>query len=641
MSSALTYFLAGKYFSRVFSLSDEQKVLKNSLQLFRLPEEFHDWYFEKKLKGFPENQILKTSSAEVDRVTSNLSKLSDKFNRNVQLIDFGYSKLKTFSKEKVDVKSVNLEKSLHAKKIQNYVRKYNLSQDLVIDAFTYFPVLDDANPVKSLTEGYVLQGVNIEQEVVILTGEMIWSGWFSLNSLSYYLYLAKKSQCLIIIDVWGFLQQVLSDGVLFKEILVSKTINDLLEDVTVSILSLSPKDLITKEISEKVESTSIKGLFKNIKIEKNYSSDFSHKPDYVLTDTSEIMSSKIIRLGLDINRVKTLPLSILGRKNVTLEYPKEYLIQKSEGQRVEWQEDIGQKQLFEQSFAKTKLPKQVKLSVKEGEYVAKGQKIGDRTVLKGMLKEKVLSPSQGRISTKYFNLGLLKFLTKTSSETFYSPFEGEILDINKSDPKIKLSVSANSYTIFPAYKIGEDISGILVTPQEISESQEEKILLLKDSSLSGITEESIIKNNIAGVVFLKANYVFLKKLVTKLDEHKLNLTIVVLNPFSLKGVELQNEILFLHTGKIAIIDNKNLSLLLPQEELKQIFLRLKSKMGKRFSRGLAKGEEVMIFNYSTQHRYARIEKFSNNNLSINTKDGIHQTDLANISKFNITEFNAD
>ena len=206
---------------------------------------------------------------------------------------------------------------------------------------------------------------------------------------------------------------------------------------------------------------------------------------------------------------------------------------------------------------------------------------------------------------------------------------------------MKLLVNSSSYTIFPAYQVGSRVYGKLVTPKELSNGSEDKILLAKEDDVAVITRESIVKNNIVGAIFVTLGYSKLRNLVRRLDENKIAFTVVILNPFSLKEKEEQNEILFLYTGNMVVVEDKQLSLLLEKRELKQIYLRLRSKKEKRFSAGLAKGEEVMIFNYSVQDRYARIEKFSNNKLSLTANRSFHLTDLGNISKFNITEFNAE
>lgn len=643
MSSALNYFLAGKYFARIFSLSEQKSVVKNSLQLFRLPESLHNWYFEKNLKNFPDDQVTQVFTVEDDLITANLKLFAELFNRNIQYLDFDYQRIKKFSNGKLDRYKFNLEKSFQTRSFRNKLTKQGISQDLLFDSLSYSPVIDN-NPntvaLKELMIEAIFPKFSMPEDIVIISGEMIWSGWITLNTLLD-LIPPSKNQKLVVIDVWGVLQQFFSNQSLTKELINSKLPQKFIEEVTLSVLFLTKKDKSTAKILQTNGKTVIKNLFINKDIEKNYSSEVAHKPDYVFVSGSKTKAQPQIPLGIEINRVENLPLSILGKSQLELDFPADVLIQKSEGSGVVWQEDIGQSPVFEEKFVKLKLPKQVSLSVKNGQQVNKEEIIGTRSVLRKLMREKVIAPVKGRINTNYFELGLLKFDSKIDSETLNAPFEGQILEIEKTKYITKLLVDAYTYTIFPAYQRGPDVSGRLVTLKELKLVRGEKVLLVKEKALAEISVELLIKNNIVGIIIVASDYQKLRGFAKRLADHKVPLTIVLLNPFSIKQFEDQNEILFLYTNNTVVLSDKKVSLFLEKNQLKQIYLRLKSRKEKAHNSALAKGEELMVFNYFLQDRYARIEKLSNRNLSLIAQNNLYNTDLNNISKFTVTELNAE
>jgi len=644
MSSASNYFLAGKYFSRIFSLSDKSNIVKGSLQLFRLPESLHDWYFEKKLKNFPDEQITQISNAKDNLLTDNLKLFSDLFNRDVRYFDFDYHRIKKFSKEGLDTHKFNVEGSFQRRSFKNKITRYPVTQEMLLDSLSYYPVIDNDPKIiglKSVMIESLFPKIKLDQEIVIISGEMIWSGWMTLNALLDLISAQKREQTLVIIDVWGVLQQFFYSESMFKELLASTNLQKFIEEVSLSILLLNKKHKSVKDVIQSSGKTAVNNLFVNKDIVKNYSQEISHKPDYVFISEKKVQIQKQIPLGIEINRVENLPLSILGKSQLILNLSPDVLLQKGEGSEVLWEEDIGQYPVYEEKYVKIKLPKQVELSVKSGQQVNKDELIGTRSVLKRLMREKLISTHKGRINTNYFELGLLKYDLKTGTEIFNAPFEGEITKMEKSKYLTKLFVNAHAYTIYPAYHTGPDISGKLVTLKELKVATGEKILLVKEKDFDQVNEELIIKNNIIGIIIVSVDYRKLRRFTQRLVNDKISLTIALLNPFSIRQFEEQNEILFLYTKNTVILSAGKISLLLAKNELKQVYLRLKSKKEKSYNSSLAKGEEVMIFNYSLQDRYARIEKLSNRNLSLATRGDLISTDLNNISKFTITELNAE
>lgn len=644
MSFASNYFLAGKYFARTFSLSRENSVVKNSLQLFRLPENLYDWYLGKNGKDFPNDQVTQIASIGNEALETKLKLFSEPFNHNILYYECNYIEIKKFSRDEVNTYKFDIEQSFQNHNINKNLTKHFVSKDLLLDSLLYHPVIENdpkTSVLKSMITKSLFPKLKLDKDIVIISGEMIWSGWLTLNVLLDLIPFQKKTQTLVIIDVWGIFQQFLCNENLFREISSLKDLYVFIEEVSLSILLVNKQDDFVKNISSSRHSTTIKGLFMNSDIVKNYPQEISHKPDYIFIQERQKQTSKYIPLGMEINHIEELPLSILGKSQLKLNLLPDTLLQKDEGVEVLWGEDIGQSPVMEEKFTRIKLPKQVVLSVKTGQQINKGDVIGTRSIFKGLMKEKVISLTKGRINSNYFGLGLLKYDIKIGTEVLNAPFEGRIEEVRKSKFSTEILINAYTYTVYPTYFTGLDISGKLVTLGELKTVVGEKILLVKKDSLGQINKELIIKNNIVGVIIISLDYLDLKKFTQRLVEDKIYLTTVVLNPFSIKQFEEQNEILFLYTTNTVVLTSGRVVLLLAKNELKNIYLRLRSKKEKSDKPSLMKGDEIMIFNYSLQDRYARIEKLSKKNIILSTTGGLITTNLNNISKFTITELNAE
>ncbi len=644
MSSASNYFLAGKYFARTFSLSGENSVVKNSLQLFRLPESLYDWYLGKNSKDFPNDQVTQIVSIGDEILETRLKLFSKPFNSNILYYEFNYTEIKRFARGEVNTYKLDVEQLFQNQSINKNLTKYLVSKGLLLDSLFYHPIIEydpKTSILKSIITKSLFPKLKLDKDIVIISGEMIWSGWLTLDVLLDLISFQKKTQTLVIIDVWGIFQQFLSNESLFKELSSLDNLYAFIEKASLSILLVNKQDNFVKNISDLCHGTTIKGLFRNSEIVKNYPQGISHKPDYIFIQERQKQTSKHIPLGMEVNHIEEFPLSILGRSQLKLNLLPDTLLQKDEGVEVLWGEDIGQSPIIEEKFTKIKLPKQVALSVKTGQQINKDDVIGTRSIFKGLMKEKVVSLSKGRINSNYFGLGLLKYDIRIGTEVLNAPFEGKIERIRKDKFSMEILINAYTYTIYPTYFTGLDISGKLVTLRELKTVIGEKILLVKEDSLGQISKELVIKNNIIGIIIISLDYLDLRKFTQRLLEDKIHLTTVVLNPFSIKQFEEQNEILFLYTTNTVVLTSGKVVLLLAKSELKNIYLRLRSKKEKSYKPSLVKGDEVLIFNYSLQDRYARIEKLSEKNIILSTNGGLITTNLNNISKFTITELNAE
>lgn len=644
MLSATNYFLAGKYFARFFLFSEQKRVVDNSLQLFRLPSYARNYYINKNLKSFAEEQITLTTQSDTQGIKANLKQISNLFKTHVQFLDFDYEYIQKLYNNELNTYKLDIESIFHHRNTKSLLKKLSITEDVVLDSFSVFPVIGYDQESLGL-KGHIVKSIFPKlittEEVVIISGEMIWSGWFTVDIL---LSLIEKGSTvdrdkLVIIDVWGILQQALLNIELLESILSSEFSNTFFEYNTLSLLYPSSETSNLIDLEENKEIT--KGIFVNNNFKKYYSLEFSHKPDYiVLSNHKSSKSKKSVPFGMEVSSVEEYPLSMLGKQNLSLEFPADTLIQKVNGNSVVWKENIGTQSIFKEKLYKVELPKQVALKVKHGQLIGKNSVLGVRSVLKRMIQEEVKSPYEGRVDTKYWDYGLLRYEVKKGSSTLEAPFEGELLELKKKGGVLNLSIDAYVYTVFTTYQIGPNLAGKLVTLKEYNHIGGSKILLLKENELLSINAKFIIQNNIDGIILTITNYKELSNFIRKIANQRIHITIVLLSPLSFKQFLKQWEVLYLYIGNTVVIKEDQINLLIPKKELKQIYLYLKPREQDYKGVGLKKGDELMFFNYFVQERYARMEKFSNKQVSLLVKNTFYNTDLSNILKFTNTVLDA-
>jgi hypothetical protein len=633
MLLASNYFLLGDFFSRRISI-DESGA--RSVNLHRVNTFLHNWYSRQILKSFDDYEILDLSLINPEIVSENLSILSDYYKSTIEYYDFNFKYVNKYSKSENSSTKISLEKNFINSKHSKKLGKKGIKSDVLLDSFSAYPVI----PINKETEKInyeifqqVYPKIKSNAEIIILSGELVWSGWLTMDIVLNTINDNKLDNKIFIIDSWGLIQQLFctNDS---KNRFIIQSYDDLIDSFTTSLF-LTNKVLKTLNDVSKIKSSNYP-FYANSEMIKTFPSGVTHKPDYTFHLSKKykaLLNKTVISIGIDEITPLTIPKSILEKAELIYNFPAGSVIQKYEGENVTMIEDIGLVPSYVNQLLRLKLPKQLTLKVKDGQFVKKGDVIAERAVLKNMLREKVLSPYTGFLNSSYFDQGILLIKDLNDKKQFLSDFEGEILSIEKSETAQIAKIRANSFSIEIIYKIGNDAQGRLMRMSDVPSSIEAKILLVKPVELSEINSEFIINNNVKGVIVDSPDYTTIRKFIAKVLKNTKLTTICVLNPFSIQAKSNIIDILYLFTGNSVIISNNRLHLLIDQQQSKQILMRLKSKDTQGKNSQLKKGEHVLFFNYSHQDPYARIENVSPQELVLNTERGIVVSSFTNIIKY--------
>lgn len=641
MLLASNYFLLGDFFSRRISI-DESGA--RSVSLHRVNGFLNNWYSTQVNKSFEDVKLVNISKTKSEIVSENIMKLSEYYKSDIEYYDFDFHRVHKFTKSESSSIKISLEKNFINSKYFKKLTKNGVKSDVLLDTFSAYPVI----PVEKETEivNYeifqrIYPKLKPNTEVVILSGELVWSGWLTMDIILNTLDDNKYNNKIFIIDSWGLVQQLLSTVDYDKDYGIVEH-DDLIDSFTTS-LYLTTKKLKTINEIPKTKSNNYP-LYANSEFIKTFPSGVTHKPDYnyVLSKRAKsLLSKSVISIGIDNITPLTIPRSMLQKVELSYFLPGGSVLQKYEGERVSINEDIGLIPEYENHLLRLKLPKQLTLKVKDGQYVKRGDVIAERAVLKNMLKEKVVSPFTGYLETSFLEQGILIFKELKDKKQFLADFEGEILSIDKSETAQSAKIKANSFTTNTIYKIGDDVQGKLMRLEDVQNYSASKLLLVKPNELGDITLEFIMKNNISGVIVDTPDYLMIRRYIAKVLKNSKATTLCVLNPFSIRSSSSIIDILYLYTGNTVIISNNSLHLLIDQKQSKEILLRLKSKDTQSKKSILRKGEHVSFFNYSHQDPYARIENVSPRELVLNTERGIIVTNFSNIIKYTSTFYDTE
>jgi hypothetical protein len=633
MLLASNYFLLGDFFSRRISIGESGA---RSVNLHRVNSFLHNWYTRQIPKSFDDYEILDLSLINPEIVSENLSILSDYYKSTIEYYDFNFKYVNKYSKSENSSTKISLEKNFINSKHSKKLGKKGIKSDVLLDSFSAYPVI----PINKETEKInyeifqqVYPKIKSNAEIIILSGELVWSGWLTMDIVLNTINDNKLDNKIFIIDSWGLIQQLFctNDS---KNRFIIQSYDDLIDSFTTSLF-LTNKVLKTLNDVSKIKSSNYP-FYANSEMIKTFPSGVTHKPDYTFHLSKKykaLLNKTVISIGIDEITPLTIPKSILEKAELIYNFPAGSVIQKYEGENVTMIEDIGLVPSYVNQLLRLKLPKQLTLKVKDGQFVKKGDVIAERAVLKNMLREKVLSPYTGFLNSSYFDQGILLIKDLNDKKQFLSDFEGEILSIEKSETAQIAKIRANSFSIEIIYKIGNDAQGRLMRMSDVPSSIEAKILLVKPVELSEINSEFIINNNVKGVIVDSPDYTTIRKFIAKVLKNTKLTTICVLNPFSIQAKSNIIDILYLFTGNSVIISNNRLHLLIDQQQSKQILMRLKSKDTQGKNSQLKKGEHVLFFNYSHQDPYARIENVSPQELVLNTERGIVVSSFTNIIKY--------
>lgn len=649
MSSTSRYTMLGEHFAREFILGNSDIISKDSLNLYRI-NPISSYKFD---TSFNSENTIQIKMLLKDRqevvLKRNLKKFQDVVDQKVTYIEYAFSSITKINNEEISVTEIQPEKIITGKKGHKLLKYYKVDTNSILDSLYLNPIIPEDKVAWEINDrlfSLFTDQLSDDTDMIIISGEMIWSGWVSFASILKLLVESKLNRKLIIIDNWGYLQQRFSmdSNKIPKE--DSLLINNL-ENLATSIFLESDKKV--HDYKEQIDintNTLTMGLFSNRGYSRTMKNGFEHKPDYIFFPQKVSKGKKFtnkfdISLGIKSLAIKPLQAVFLGKGKIHFHIPYETLIQKSIGENVEYGEDIGQYPETESLLLGLKFANRFTQSVKNWQLVNKGDVIGEKKVLKNFLREKVVAPVKGRVDNRYLPWGMLSFRSVEAMSTFRAPFEGKLMSLKKINNRTEIRVHAESITIPITYMKGPEVEGIIVSIVDMKTSAEgEKILLLRKSDISQVSKEDIVKYNIVGFVLLDADYQLIKEFSKEYLHNSKNINVSLVLPLSGSTSNTITDIFYLMSGRRVVINEKKIHILIDKRSKKELYLRMNS--GKDSSQGtnLIKGDYVYYLNYKHNYMYARIEKVKPENVVLIARDEVFQAEPINILKYTTTEIDA-
>jgi hypothetical protein len=646
MSSTSKFTMLGEHFAREFVLGTSDTISKDSLKLYRInPISLG------KTDDSSNNENLTPVSLHIKNrqelvLKKNIKMFQNIIDQNVSYLEYCFSAITKIEKGEIFVKDIQPEKIITSKKGIRLLKNLKVDVNSLLDSLYLSPVIPESKEsweINNKLFSIFSERLHDSTDVIVISGEMIWSGWASLSSILKLVEYSKLGRKLIIIDNWGYLQQLFSQESK-KSLEHDESLRNNLEKLTTSIFVETNKKISEYRNQIEVNPKALEtGLFANTTYSRTMQNGFEHKPDYLYFPRNKKKGNKVnhvldIPLGIQPTSIKPLRALLLGRSNLPLCLPYETLIQKSVGENVEYGEDIGQYPLTESFLLALKFANRFKQSVKNWQLMNAGDVIGEKKVLKNFLTEKVVAPVKGRIDNRYLPWGMLAFNSVVGMSTFRAPFEGKLIGTKKVNNYREIKVFAENITIPLTYTKGPEVAGKILSIEDFkTEADGEKIVLLRKADLEQVNKEDIVKYNIVGFVLLDADYQTVKKFTKDFLHDSKNITVSLIHPLSNSSFGTMTDIVYLMSGRMVVILEKKIHILIDKRSKKEIYLRLNSGKDSSHEMTLKKGDHVYYLNYKHNNMYARIEKVEAENVLLMRDDEVVQAKAINIIKYSTTE----
>lgn len=637
MSNASRFVMFGEHFAREYLLSESHTILKDSLNIFRINQLSNGIGRTLEPSTF-NSESLRLEDRNKDFVSKNVQLIETDIGCDVSYFEFSFSNYFQITKGQITSREIHTEKSFSDSLGRSILKKFSLSKEVLYDAMCVHPIIPEDQYSGELNKAIfnkLFKDIDIKTEVVILSGEMIWSGWITLATVLEWISRMKRTNILVIIDSWGYLQQSLS-----LESLDIKA-NEILESLSTSIFV----DYLGKLVNYRgdIDTKSPIGninLYRNISYTRNSKSGFKHRPDYLFllgrVDKKQKVSSDVLNipLGVPFKKPPYINAASLRRRKLKLKFPYECVIQNAPQGNIGYLQDIGQMPVLSSAYLSLKFSKKYSQTVDSLKLMEKGETVGEKRVLKRLLAEKVQSPVRGRIDNRYIDWGLLRFIMAEGTIPFQSPFEGEILGVNKLCNQTQVNVYAESFTIPVTFSKGPEVEGTITSISDISSNNEvSNIIILKKNDIGTITKEFIVKKNIVGFILIDFNYKALKDFFEKQLLSSKNIRLSLIYPLSNSWQGPITDLLYLLSGRRAILEKDKLHILIDKRTKKELYLRLNSKKKSTDMNLYKKGDEVFYLNYKQYYFYGRIEKVSKEDVVLMSSGEVLRGKFPNIIKY--------
>ncbi|MEI7578841.1 MAG: hypothetical protein WCJ58_02245 [bacterium] len=658
MLNLTSYCLWGKHFSLVAKVNKEKQGYEiQSGEIFRQP--FHSAYYQ--TQDFPDKADIALQISEGIQIPNfkfidvfsrskpegNLIKNIDlQLGKKVQVLELNFDSFSSITAQKISQGKLDLTSFFD--QISNKLLAKNKYQvDCVITSLMQFPIypskLQEFQYTKDLFYWYLHSNnleISSDCELLVFTGEMVWSKWLNMLTISQYLQDYLNRNLKIIIDDSGFWQLLIY--LAQKEPEIYKFSECFFNP---QILFLANNDFLFHrkgyDVFEYHEDSALKNLLVSKERSELYDlhssectlDDNSVLPRYILFPKKQSKSIekfsnnqfehwwKPVELennAIEFQHLSFSPMQIVEEEQLELSILR---FNKAIGDQVHSADLLGVSRSDQFEILDYRhLPELEKyLVVINGQILRQGEIIALIPQFGSLLTYEIKAPCSGKIDLSQSEYGVIIIHTNKELRPFHAQFNFQVVDIQKN---CKIFIKCAVENIYPFFNIGSSVSGILKTMDSEHNEEFPSIIFIDNLEEFRLNLDNIIHHRIKAIIIAKTNYFEFTKFLKKKDWELFNMNIILLEDFAgnISGIAAR---LKKFIGNYIFIDQGIIKI--PLEQIANKFPLERSKEQQRYQiqkTVLKQGEKIHFLDYSLNNAYARIENVGLKTCLVNFQDNL-------------------
>ena len=605
-----------------------------------------------------ENLKAKVVKTVENRFANPLELINKELKKKILIVELNFSSFSIINAAVIMTVPVKLTKLPDEPDFLSLLKRLGLHEQLVFSSLQQFPVIPGnfaEHAVHDYIFNYFSQSLfNLKEtyDQVILTGEMVWSGWFSTYEILRFLDRHVNNNAKITIDGSGVWQVLLH---LHQELPELFNISrEFFQDQLFYIVD-------TKLFAEK-NGASMSIPIKRAEEKRNLLLDPEKLNFFDLQKKGFWLADKITRLPRFVfikylkfsewqtfsnKRVqrwwKDFPLrnflpgifqtcifnkiSIVD-KELVVEFPGEISVNKQKNQFLGKGEQFGSiknkvKTILDYGNGDNFLKD---LLVSNRQMVELGEKLAVIRKMGSLIKQTVTAPIKGIVNLEEIDQETIIIEQKDELLPLQAPFAAQMLRFTKNNQVIFRTQCLQ----IPLFKdVGPGCSGVLTMPDKLTNTYPQIILLEKLSTYKySLKDLGDLKIN--GIIVLTTSEPELLSFIKKFTQHLHHISLFVLDNFSAPVDEKLRMILGKMLGRYVVLQKDSLNIPLEQGELKLLKEQLIIQRKK-----LSKGNYVKFLNYRYNRFYAFVEnELNSGNFLLNNSEEYFEANIANIISLN-------
>jgi phosphotransferase system IIA component len=499
--------------------------------------------------------------------------------------------------------------------------KLKIDDDNLWSAMMLAPIipsnLDELKVNATLIDYYLQQITNLDNnvEVVVVTGEMLWSGWITESLLHKTISKIFERSTYLYVDQYALVHNIIQDG--FNNKIIKKiSASTFAPNVFYYVPNDKEKVVVLSNEEEKREiffTISKNNVYQNVR-------GLSLK-DNLLPDKLIIRSRNLIEaVGVNFDYILKHSRFQSFNKQEAKVYKGNLQIECDLNTNFSVEEVLGYSLSSDYKVIDLhNLPGQFKSRVTNGEKVKKGEVIVSDKTLKGkILGDEYLSPVDGVVDMRFVESGVIIIKYNEGREVYLSKFAGRLTKkLNNKYYEAVTSVTSIPTTI----AIGAKVSGILTNDLTI---KGDKIFVIDDLAKFKFDSQFIITNEIKGLVLLRVSYNEIKTFLRKYSYMLDFLSLFVVDAYTDDiNIKLKN-FLSLYNNYLVTLEDKKL-IIFNNGFIAKDFIQTSEREDSLL------GKEVQLLSYFHKFRYYKvIRKLTESRYLLSNGKEIVESELCNL-----------